>query len=420
MFRFLLLLVINFSLFAQNISLMDLAFIVQKKDNVSIIFSSDIPSNIIVNFPDSYNKSSFIPFFKSVLSANNLSYSIKDDIVTVSVLKDNATQSNSIISNSPNIDSKGNINPDVFQYRPQKFTDINSSINSINTQEDYNFSFASQKLNYLQFDDIKPLLEFSKLPYSFSSVSKTIIFKENNKNSKFIKKLCKEITTLDVLKDQVTLKITIFDTNQNKLKEIGINPNLSFDFDILSKTGALLSGSHVADFKGSLKFLQTNGVTKISQSTSYLVSDSEKLEFNKVISIPVLDENYVVTSQSSVNQSTKHKYIDVGFVVKATPTIVGDTIYLDFSLSTGSVVSAGDLPITSKNSISNKFSLKKGEVLLLAGISKESLIKSSSGLPFLNDISWLSWLTQKSDSYVNETFNVSIEVLASELRLKDP
>ena len=73
MFRFLLLLVINFSLFAQNISLMDLAFIVQKKDNVSIIFSSDIPSNIIVNFPDSYNKSSFIPFFKSVLSANNLS-----------------------------------------------------------------------------------------------------------------------------------------------------------------------------------------------------------------------------------------------------------------------------------------------------------------------------------------------------------
>lgn len=418
MFRLILLVLININLFAQNISLADLAFLVGKKDNVSIIFASDIPKNISVNFPDGYSKKSLLPLFKSVLSANNLSYKNNDGILTVLNTPDSSTNNpppvDTIIP-SQSIDSKGNIDPSVFQYKPRSnYSDFNGSM--INKEEDYNFSFVSQKLNFLQFDDIKPLLEFSRLPYSFSSVSKTIVFKDNHKNSKLIKKLCKEITSLDVLKNQVTLKITIFDTNQNKLKEVGINPNLSFDFDILSKTGAMLSGSHVADFKGSLKFLQTEGVTKITQSTSYLIADSEKLEFDKVISIPVLDENYVVTSQSSTNQSTKHKYIDVGFVVKATPTIVGDIVYLDFSLSVGSVVSSGDLPVTSKNSIVNKFSIKKGEVLLLAGISKGTLIDSSQGVPYLSKIPYLgsaldSIFTQKSNSSNDETFNVSIEII---------
>lgn len=413
MLRLILIFLININVFAQNISLVDLAFLVGKKDNLSVIFANDIPKNISVNFPDGYSKKSLFPLFKSVLSANNLSYKNNDGILTVlntPETSSNATPSSESIITSPSIDSKGNIDSSVFQYKPRSnYSDFNGSM--INKEEDYNFSFVSQKLNYLQFDDIKPLLEFSRLPFTFSSVSKTIIFKDNGKNSKLIKKLCKEITSLDVLKNQVTLKITIFDTNQNKLKEVGINPNLSFDFDILSKTGALLSGSHVADFKGSLKFLQSSGVTKITQSTSYLISDSEQLDFSKVLSIPVLDENYVVTSQSSVNQSTRHKYIDVGFIVKATPTIVGDTIYLNFSLSIGSVVTSGDLPVTTKNSISNKFSIKKGQVLLLAGISKGALTKSDNGLPFLEKIPFLkSIFTEDLDSKQDETFNVSIEV----------
>ncbi|MDD2358339.1 MAG: hypothetical protein PHX13_10560 [Thiovulaceae bacterium] len=403
MLRLIVLFLVSFSLHAQSINLLDFAFIVQKKDNVSIIFANDVPKNLMINFPDDYSKASYLPFFKSVLSANNLSFKNDDGIVTVSNIKDSPA---SIIPNSTKIDS--NVFLPIPQNSEHKQFDNNFSMNKA---EDYNFSFIPQKLNYLQFDDIKPLLEFSKIPYSFSAVSKTIIFKDNGKNSKLIKKLCDQIDELDVLKKQVTLKVTVFDTNQNKLKDVGINPNLSFDFDILSKTGALLTGSHVADFKGSLKFLQTSGVTKIIQSTSYLISDSENLEFNKVLSIPVLDENYVVTSQSSVNQSTRHKYIDVGFIVKTTPTIVGDTVYLDFSLSIGNIVTSGDLPVTSKTSVNNKFSIKKGQVLLLAGISKGTLIKSNNGLPFLERFPFLSSIfTEKSDSNTDETFNVSIEV----------
>jgi type II secretory pathway component GspD/PulD (secretin) len=86
------------------------------------------------------------------------------------------------------------------------------------------------------------------------------------------------------------------------------------------------------------------------------------------------------------------------------------------SLSIGSLVTAGDLPVTSKNSILNKFSIKKGDVLLLAGISKDSLIDSKNGLPVDNLKSgFFSWIdkifSQTSASSKNETFNVSIEVL---------
>ena len=93
-------------------------------------------------------------------------------------------------------------------------------------------------------------------------------FKENKLNKKLIHKLIEEIKTIDVKKDQVTLKITIFDTNLNKLREIGINPNLNFDFDVLTRAGALITGSAVNTFKGSLKFLQTSGATKVDRNHS--------------------------------------------------------------------------------------------------------------------------------------------------------
>ncbi|MFA6396113.1 MAG: hypothetical protein WCW84_09105, partial [Sulfurimonas sp.] len=172
-------------------------------------------------------------------------------------------------------------------------------------------------------------------------------FKENKLNKKLIHKLIEEIKTIDVKKDQVTLKITIFDTNLNKLREIGINPNLNFDFDVLTRAGALITGSAVNTFKGSLKFLQTSGATKVDQSTSYLISDAEQLDFKKVVSIPFLDENYVVSNTTgSTNQSKKYKYKEIGFKVLVTPTIVGDIVYLDFNLTVGNVVTSGELPTT--------------------------------------------------------------------------
>lgn len=404
MFRLILPLIISISLFAQSISLVDLAFIVQKKDKVNIIFSNDVPKTVLVDFPIDYAKSSYMPFFRSVIQANNLTIKDNDGIFLVST---DAAADQSIPGGGTNL-----LAPPPLLNAPSLSAPLPPMSQGLTPGTDYKFSFVSHKLDYLQFDSVKALLEFSELPYSYSPVSKTITFKDNGKNTKLIKKLIKEIKSIDVLKEQVTLKITIFDTNLNKLRQVGINPNLTFDFDLLSKTGALLTGSSIGQFKGSLAFLQNSGVTKVTQSTSYLISDSDELNFKKVVSIPFLDENFALSNQVGTNQSQKYKYREVGFKVLVTPTIVGENVYLDFSLSVENVLTSGNLPTTSQNSIINKFSVKKGDIVLLAGISKNSIIESKDGLPFLESIPLLNDIfTKKSNSNTDDTFNVSIEIL---------
>lgn len=405
MFRLILPLIISISLFAQSISLVDLAFIVQKKDKVNIIFSNDVPKTVLVDFPIDYAKSSYMPFFRSVIQANNLTIKDNDGIFLVSTAV--APSDQAIPGGGTNL-----LAPPALVNAPSLSAPLPPMLQGLTPGTDYKFSFVSHKLDYLQFDNIKSLLEFSELPYSYSPVSKTITFKDNGKNTKLIKKLIKEIKSIDVLKEQVTLKITIFDTNLNKLRQVGINPNLTFDFDLLSKTGALLTGSSIGQFKGSLAFLQNSGVTKVTQSTSYLISDSDELNFKKVVSIPFLDENFALSNQVGTNQSQKYKYRDVGFKVLVTPTIVGENVYLDFSLSVENVLTSGNLPTTSQNAIVNKFSVKKGDIVLLAGISKNSIIETKDGLPFLESIPFFNDIfTKKSNSNTDDTFNVSIEIL---------
>lgn len=412
MLRLILPLLISAVLFAQSITLADLAFIVQKKDNVSIIFSSDVSKTMIVDFPNGYNKSTYLPLFKTILSANNLAFKENNGFFIVSIASNDPEPSENILSvpNDPILKAP----PPMVSSAPMisSGSEYPSSSPDQSGSVDYNASFVSHKLDYLQFDNVKPLLDFSGLPYSFSTVSKTITFKENKKNKQLITKLIEEIKLIDVKKDQVTLKITIFDSNSEKIREVGIDPSINFDFSLFSQSGAILSGNAVGAFKGSLKLLSTKGAANVSHSTSYVVSDGDLLDFKKVVSLPFLDENFALTTDNGTNQSKKYKYRDVGFKILATPTLVGDTCYLDFSLSIGSVLSSGDLPTTSENSIKNRFSIRRGEILLLAGVSKESLLNDSNSAPFLEDIPILGEIfTHKSKTDSNEYFNVSIEII---------
>lgn len=416
MFRLILLLLISVSLYAQSISLADFAFIVQKKDKVNIIFSNDVPKSMSIDYPSDYSKPTFMPLFKTILSANNLSIRESDGFYIVSHSSE-PEQSNSGILEAPSFGScTSELKPPPALSKSQTAYDpatiaVFTPQNAID-EFDYNVTFVSHKLDFLQFDNVKPLLDFSALPYSFSTVSKTITFKENKKNKELISKLIDEIKLIDIQKDQVTLKITIFDSNNEKIREVGINPSISFDFSLFSQSGALLTGDAVGAFKGSLKLLSSKGAANVTHSTSYLISDGDLLDFKKVVSLPFLDENFALTTDNGTNQSKKYKYRDVGFKILATPTLVGDTCYLDFTLSIGSVLSSGDLPTTSENSIKNRFSIRRGEILLLAGVSKGSLIASDESTPFLEDIPILGDIfTHKSKTDSNEFFNVSIEIL---------
>lgn len=401
MFRLIILLALSLSLYAQTITLADLAFIVQKNDKVSIVFGNDVDKSVLIDFPSQFSDPNYMPFFRTVLELNNLTIIKKGSVHFVSKIKDPSIPSNGD-NLAPPPPLVGSIPPDL---NTPPFPSMDQQI------VNYDYDFSSYRLKFLQIDNIKPILEFSGVPYSFSTISKTLIFKNTKDTKKIIPKLITELKKLDIKKDQVTLKITIYDTKGEKLREVGLNPQISFDFSLFSQSGALLSGDAVSSFKGSLKLLSDTGATNITQSSSYLISDGEKLEFKKIVSIPFLDENFVLSNQVGTNQSQKFKYKDIGFVVESTPTIVGDIVYLDFSLNIGSVISQGDLPTTSTNSITNKFSAKRGDIILLAGVSKDSIIEKMQSLPFLEDIPFLGDIfTQKSKNKSQDFFNVSIEI----------
>lgn len=431
MFRLISLLVISISLFAQTMSLSDLVFIVQKKDKINIIFASDVPKTFLVDLPLDYNKPTYLPYLKSLLYANGYKISNDDGIYIIS---NSNSQIKDSFSNQTQPDDPTSDNNNFIQRKPQSFNQNNNQtypssaphidpvtgrpiiFESNNPQQpdlnnDLNISFSTQKLDYLQFENIKSFLDFSTVPYVYSNISKTIIFKQTSKNVCLIDNIKEQIEFLDIKKEQVTLKITIFSTNKEKIKEVGLSPSINFDFSLLSKSGALLTGNAVAEFKGSLHLLSTQGALDIIQSTSYLISDNDKLDYKKIISIPFLDENFVLTTNNGTNQSKKYKYKDIGFKVLATPNIVGSTINLDFSLNYGEILSSGDYPITSDNSITNKFSVQKGDILLLSGLTKDSIDDKKDSLPFLESIPFISDIfTHKTKSDKKEIFNISIEI----------
>lgn len=436
MIKFFFVMLLYFPLFAGSLSLYDLAFLVSKSSNKSVIFSKEVNQKIKIIVSDT--PVNYLPLFKQALISNG--YQLKMDktffYVTVPnvekksegifgsvsdlgfsspsglnapppLVSANDGNSISVMSNGSQIYSHPMFSSPVSS---RLGSDLNNS--DLDIIKDENISFKTLSLVYLSPSDINNTLDFSGFKYSFSSNSKSILFAVPEKKLSLFDSFSNTLKSLDVPRDQVTLKITVFDSNQNKLRDLGLSPLFNLDTNLSSASGALFTGSLVASFYSSLHLLETKGVTSVTDTPTFLLSDNQTLNFKSVLNIPFLDSNVNVTSQSSTNQTNAFKYKDVGFKVVVTPTIVNDIVYLDFSISFENVVIGGDHPTTAEKSIKNKFSLHKGDLIVLAGISKDTLKNSNDSIPFINQIPYLGkFLTHDYNSKLNESFNISIEVV---------
>lgn len=438
MIKFFFVMFLSLPLFAGSLSLYDLAFLVSKSSGKSVIFSKEVNQKIKIIVADT--PVNYLPLFKQSLISNG--YQLKTDktffYVTVPnvekksegafssisnlgfsspssstlqapppLVSANDGNSISVMSNGSKIYSSPMISPSSHR---DSLSDLNNSDLAI--IEDLNISFKTLSLVYLNPADINTTLDFSGFKYSFSSNSKSIVFAVPEKKLGSFDSFSNTLKSLDVPRDQVTLKITVFDSNQNKLRDLGLSPLFNLDTNLSSASGALFTGSLVASFYSSLHLLETKGVTSVTDTPTFLLSDNQTLNFKSVLNIPFLDSNVNVTSQASTNQTNAFKYKDVGFKVVVTPTIVNDIVYLDFSISFENVVIGGDHPTTAEKSIKNKFSLHKGDLIVLAGISKDTLKNTNDSIPFINQIPYLGkFLTHDYNSKLNESFNISIEVV---------
>lgn len=262
--------------------------------------------------------------------------------------------------------------------------------------------YRSIKLNFVKFEDIQNFLKVYEefIKYEFISTSKTLLLYSKEKEYDSINQMIKSI---DTLPKQLKLKISILDTNLDKLKELGADSsqiNLqnsgNLFFNLVSYPFSVSNNvprTEKDNFYTFLKYLNKEGVSEFISNPILTLSDEKETIFNVVSNVPYQSGTTSVTS-SNLTTSNSYDYKDVGLQIRVTPHIYSDNnVYLDLDLDVSNIVSNTDnLPITTKKYIKQSFHLPVNNLMVLTGINKKEMEFSSTEIPLLADIPFLGWL----------------------------
>ena len=428
---------INISLFASSLSLVDLGYLASKQIHKTFVFSSSVDKNIKIVFNDT--PLDYYSLFQTVAKSNGFKLTINKTFIFVDiaspVVEDEKKNNSNDLSSMFKIDSHdkthlNNIDSNFSQPNQPSFSVVNAGktifsqpLNSksgidlhkdsvVVDIEDNNISFKSFTLKYISPADAESSLKFSGFDYSIAPNSKTIIFKVPFKKIKLFDNFVENLKTLDILRSQLSIKFTVFDSTDDLIRDIGVESKISIDsnFSIDTKK-SVFSGPLVGSFYAKLHLSEINGKSKTTDSPEFLVSDNQTMNFDSVANMPFLDTDFAFSAVQGTSQSKKYKYQPIGFKITCTPTIIGDNVYLDLILTYGSIVSGGDLPVTSEKTLKNRFTVRKGDLILLAGISKSIETNSTDSVPYLSKIPFLGKLfIHDSSNKSNQKLNIAIEV----------
>ena len=271
--------------------------------------------------------------------------------------------------------------------------------------------YRALKLNFVNYEDIKKFLEFE-----FIQTSKILMIYSNETEFESIKET---IETIDTLPKQLKLKITILDTNLNKLRELGSSDsmlNLStgsdFFFNLIAypfSSTNIISNDKKSGFYNFLKFINDDGISDFISNPILTLTDGKKNSFNVVSNTPFKTGESTL-QDTQFRTSNSFDYRDVGLKIEVTPRIYkDDNVYLDLNLELSNIVSltAQDMPVTSKKSISQSFHLSKDNIMILSGLNQKETNSKNSGVPILQDIPLAGWLF-KYESQTTTLSNLSI------------
>jgi len=293
--------------------------------------------------------------------------------------------------------------------------------------------FYSVSLKHPVFDDVESLLKMHegvKYTYIASTNSVALFCKPE-----YLEELKKSIAALDVETKQIQFKITVLETNLDDVKDRGANisaymqsvsktnsdgdaMNQSYNYFLNLITMPYSASTNVLEnsksgFYGVLKYLDQNGFTKIKNSPVITASSNKEVSFTSGQNVPFKVGTSSYASASTTSTSS-YQYRDVGLTIKIKPIILGDLINFDLNLTLEDIInsSSSDMLSTSKKSLSSNYKLKKGELLVLSGINKESKLDTSYSVPVLSNIFLLGELFKyESKSETNSIVTISIEVL---------
>ena len=273
------------------------------------------------------------------------------------------------------------------------------------------------KLNFVKYEDISNFLKVyaESIKYEFISTSKTLLIASKEEEFNSINQMIKSI---DVLPKQLKLKVTIVDTNLDKLKELGaditeinLQNSTNFFFNLVSYPFSVnnqVEANQKDSFYTFLKLINQKGISEFVSNPVLTLSDEKETIFDVVNNIAFK------TGESSIQDTTyatsnRYEYKDVGLQIRVTPHIYeDDNIYLDLDLNVSNLISNQDnLPTTSKKYIKQSFHLPLNTLLVLTGINKKEILKTNSEVPVLSNIPYLGWLFKYESTKENRN-NLSV------------
>jgi general secretion pathway protein D len=285
--------------------------------------------------------------------------------------------------------------------------------------------YRSIKLNFVKYEDIANFLkvytEFIK--YEFISTSKTLMIYSKQKEFDSINQM---IQSIDVLPKQLKLKVSIIDTNLDKLKELGsdtskinLQNNGNFFFNLISYPFSVnnnVESSEKDNFYTFLKYLNTEGTSEFISNPVLTLSDEKETVFNVVSNVPY-QMGTTTINDTALRTSNSYEYKDIGLQITVTPHIYSDNnVYLDLELNVSNIQSNTDnLPVTSKKYIKQPFHLPVNNLLVLTGINKKEVLTSYTEIPLLADIPFLGWLFKyESNEETKSNLSVVFELVNEE------
>ncbi|MFW2605632.1 type II secretion system protein GspD [Aliarcobacter butzleri] len=286
--------------------------------------------------------------------------------------------------------------------------------------------YRAIKLNFVKFEDILNFLNVyeDKIKYEFIKTSKTLLLKSKENEFKSIYQMIKSI---DVLPTQLKLKITILDTNIDKLIENGADytnlnftNNSNFFFNLVSYPFTVkneLSSEDTKGFYTFLKFLNENSISELKSSPVLSLSDEQQSILDVSDNVPTLTGS-VTVDDNDTKTTQAYEYKDVGTRIVVTPHIYKNeddeiNVYLDLELNVSNVVSnSNNLLTTSKKYIKQSFHLPLNRLFVLTGINKKEFTEYEQKVPLLHKIPWLGNLFKfNSKDENNSNLTIVFEII---------
>ncbi|WP_458701390.1 type II secretion system protein GspD [Sulfurospirillum sp. 1307] len=285
-------------------------------------------------------------------------------------------------------------------------------------------------LDNLVYEDVSSLISLYEIQPKYIKTTNSIVYRATEKQNEKIQNALKKI---DYKLEQIQFKITVLETKLGDLKERGTElsaymqsnnyvsqdstQTLPYNYFLnlitmpYSATTNVLSNSKKG-FYTVLHYLNSHNFTTIKNSPILTAKSNKKVSFSSVRNIPYLvEQKEIVDNKSSVSSS--YEYRDVGLKIDIQPVVLKDYISFSLNLSIEDIISTNSLtPETTKRKLVGNYSLKKGELLVLSGINRETEFTSIYGVPILKDVYILGNLFKyKSNSKENSVLTITIEVM---------